>query len=109
LLIEASKPLRVRWPEGEIRLEPGKPVHLPREQAQKLLNKVPDKVRFISPDWLQAWRDLATLTDGITRDDHRFQPVMSGLDQCDLAFEQGDWPAFERAAARVKLVVMGAR
>jgi hypothetical protein len=45
--IEAiSAPLIYRWPEGEVSLEPGKPVELPDARARKLLAKAPDKVRI---------------------------------------------------------------
>ena len=71
MLIEASRPLKVRLPDGEIHLQPGKTVSLPREQAKKLLQKVPDKIRYIppQPEWLLRWRELATLTDGLRRTD----------------------------------------
>ncbi len=51
-----------RWPGGEIRLEPGKPIELPDERAQRLLAKVPGKVRvvpppLIRPGWLVTYRD----------------------------------------------------
>ena len=36
-----------RWPGGEVHLEPGKPVSLPDERAQRLLLKAPGKVRVI--------------------------------------------------------------
>ncbi len=51
--------------------------------------------------WLVAWRELATITDGITKDDPRFQSVMAALDVCDEAYLAGDWVAFE---GRVKVV-----
>ena len=38
-----------RWPGGEIRLEPGKPVELPDERAKRLLAKAPGRVRVVSP------------------------------------------------------------
>lgn len=46
MLIEAvAKPLTYRWPGGEVRLEPGKPVDLPQDRAWRLLAKAPGKVR----------------------------------------------------------------
>lgn len=48
MLIEASSPLTVRLPSGEIHLTPGQPVELPDEQAKRLLEKVPGKVRAVS-------------------------------------------------------------
>jgi hypothetical protein len=107
LLIEAMKPLMLRTPEGALRLDPGRPVHLAKEQVDKLLHKVPDKVRLVRPPWLERWRELATVTNGLTRDDPRFQPVCSALDRCDVAYAADDWSRFEQAADEVKRIVQG--
>ena len=49
MLIEAvSKPIRYRWPEGEVRLVPGRPIDLPEERAQRLLAKAGRKIRVVS-------------------------------------------------------------
>ena len=48
MLIEANTPLKVLLPHGYLRLEPGKPVYLPRDKAIKLLSKVPGKVRCVT-------------------------------------------------------------
>jgi hypothetical protein len=45
LLIRALIPLRVRLPQGEIRLEPGTPMDIPEIQARKLLDRAKGKVR----------------------------------------------------------------
>ena len=45
MLIEALQPLTIRWPGGEIRLEPGKPVELPDERAGRLLERAGNRVR----------------------------------------------------------------
>ena len=42
-------PFTYRWPTGEVRLEPGKPVDLPEARAKRLLDKAPGKVRMITP------------------------------------------------------------
>jgi hypothetical protein len=48
MMLEATdKPIRYCWPGGEVRLEPGKPVELPESRAQRLLDKVPGKVRVV--------------------------------------------------------------
>jgi len=57
------------------------------------------------PDWYGAWRELATLTHGIGDQDHRLSPVIAGLNQCDNAFQKGDWTAFQQAAERVRVIV----
>ncbi len=49
MLIEALQPLRVRLPEGEIRLDPGYPVDFPAAQARSLLAKAPGRVRAVAP------------------------------------------------------------
>src|SRR5262245_14233184 len=49
--LEATgSPFVYRWPGGEIRLEPGKPIELPDERAKRLLDKAPGRVRVIDPD-----------------------------------------------------------
>jgi ferredoxin len=44
-----GKPFRYRWPGGEVRLEPGRPVDLSPERAARLLAKAPGKVRVVDP------------------------------------------------------------
>ena len=46
--LEALTPFTYRWPGGEVHLEPGTPIDLPDERAQRLLNKAPGKVRICS-------------------------------------------------------------
>ena len=60
------------------------------------------------PDWETAWRDLAELTEGITKNDPRFQPVCHALEQCDQAFESGSWRTFQIAVSALK-GIMGHR
>lgn len=48
LWIEATKPLTVRVPEGELHLLPGQPVDLPEDRAKKLLEKARGSVRLVS-------------------------------------------------------------
>jgi len=55
--------------------------------------------------WLSAWRELAALTFGITRDDPRFHRVMQALDCCDNAYLANDWVAFQRAGLTVRQLV----
>lgn len=38
-----------RWPGGEVRLEPGKPIDLPDERAKRLLQKAPGRLRVVHP------------------------------------------------------------
>ena len=45
--LEAITPFTYRWPGGEVHLEPGRPIDLPDERAQRLLNKAPGKVRVV--------------------------------------------------------------
>lgn len=115
-------PLRYRWPGGEVLLEPGRPVDLPDERAEKLLKKAVGKIRRVQAaektmktvgltrpknnrDWLTLWRELARMTYGIEKEDPRFQPVMNALDQCDEAFKADNWPAFEQAANDVRQAI----
>ena len=54
-----------------------------------------------SSQWLTAWRELATLTAGLTAEDPRLQTVLTALNVCDMAFEADDWTAFEKARKEV--------
>ena len=102
MLLEAvDRPIRYTWPQGELRLEPGKPIEVPDDRGQKVLAKCGNKVRKVSPDWLAAWHNLAQATNNIERTDPRFTPVMAALEHCDEAFEQGDWLSFRRGAQMV--------
>jgi len=49
MLIEPLENLTVKLPEGVRTLEPGRTYHLPEPQAEKLLAKVPGKVRVVEP------------------------------------------------------------
>lgn len=46
--IEALHPLHIRRASGDLHLRPGIPIDLPDEEAAKLLQKVPDKVRVVT-------------------------------------------------------------
>ena len=99
MLLEAvNRPIRYTWPEGQLRLEPGKPIEVPDDRGQKVLAKCGGKVRKVSPDWLRAWEELAQLTHGLEKTDARFQPIMALLDQCDDFFLAGDWAGFQQTA-----------
>ena len=45
MLIEALRPLLVKLPGQDLKLEPGCPIDLPDDYATRLLDRVPDKVR----------------------------------------------------------------
>ena len=55
-----------------------------------------------SDDWLTAWRELATVTQGIYEHDPRRQRILQLLEQCDEAFLAGNWQDFVRLAQQVK-------
>jgi len=107
LLIESVTPLTVKFSTGDIRLTPGVPVDLPRGKAQQLLVKARGKVREVTRDWSPTWRELATLTSGLTADDPRLPVVMAALKECDNAWLSGNWEAFCHAAARVRSAMAG--
>jgi len=52
--------------------------------------------------WLQAWRELADMTQGIQESDWRFKGIMDLLGGCDRAFEAGSWTDFERLTEKVR-------
>jgi len=50
MLIEATeRPIRYKWPGGEISLVPGQPVQVDQERGLKILKKCGDKVRVPAP------------------------------------------------------------
>lgn len=71
MIIEALKPLHIRKTSGDLHLQPGAPIELPDEEALRLLQKVPNKVRAVPqtcpavplpdmplhPGWYVAYRD----------------------------------------------------
>ncbi|MBX3350119.1 MAG: hypothetical protein KF747_15445 [Nitrospira sp.] len=63
MLIESTVPLRVRMPTREVRLRPGEAVRFSESEGKKLLARVPDKVRCVTPEpplqagWLVCYRD----------------------------------------------------
>ena len=59
------------------------------------------------PDWKIEWSNLAHLTNGVTSDDPRRQPILVALEECDRAYKADDWPAFQRAAEWVCVAVEG--
>jgi len=78
-------------------------------KGKRLLEKVKERfpeTHSTSHDWLQAWRNLAAMTGGITKDDWRFPGIMDLLNGCDKAFESGNWAAFQRLAERVKALCL---
>jgi len=56
-----------KWPGGEVHLEPGKPIDLPDERAQRLLSKAPGKVRIVSATFQAGARIAWTRGDGSTQ------------------------------------------
>ena len=105
MLIEAMTPLTVKFSTGDIRLTPGVAVEIPTAQAQRLLAKAPGKVREVKRKWSPTWRELATLSAGLTAEDPRLPVVMAALNECDDAYLRGNWVAFCQAAERVRSAV----
>ncbi len=106
MIIEAvTKPIKYQWPEGEILFEPGKPIRVDPNRGLKVLTRCGVKVREIKPQWLDAWEELAQKTFGIEKTDPRFKPVLDALEECDRAFEKGNWVTFVEAANRVKALI----
>ena len=71
----------------------------------KLIVRAAGKVRIVSrskPEWLMEWRVLAAITNGITKEDPRFESVMAALAVCEEAFGRGNWEAFRRGSEQVQ-------
>jgi hypothetical protein len=68
-----------------------------------IIKKIEQESRPETPkDWLSVWRELAAVTNGITRDDPRFEPVLAALNRCDEQFLANDWAGFQQAAEQVR-------
>ncbi len=67
MIVEAvAESFTYRWPGGEIRLEPGKPIELPDERAKRLLAKAAGLVRVVPPSIQPGDRITWTRGDGTT-------------------------------------------
>ena len=76
------------------------------EKAQDMLKQgAPSAHHATSTQWLEAWRELANITDDIEKSDRRHMPILDLLRQCDWHFDQGDWLSFKRAAGKIKRIM----
>lgn len=89
-----------RWPEGEIHLEPGQPVELPDERAQRLLLKAPGRVRVIPRpgDRIMWTRGDGSTPHGVIDFVHRTE---DGAIWGFVSFEKNTWAAINLKFARV--------
>ena len=100
--LEALAPFSIRHHEQVQTFMAGQQFQLPDAQAGWLLQRASQKVRRVPDDAVSCWVRLATLTDGMYKDDPRFPAVMQALDECDGAFAAGDHATFKAAEARVE-------
>ena len=63
--------------------------------------------RPTSDQWLEAWCELAAMTEGVLKSDWRFNSVTDLLEECDRAFESGSWLDFQRLAGKVQALMDG--
>jgi|GEM_PF-4869652 len=52
--------------------------------------------------WVESWRELASVTNGIMKGDPQFNLIMRLLEVCDKHFSEGDWTGFQAVALRIK-------
>ena len=52
--------------------------------------------------WVDAWRELAKATDGITKTDSRFKRITNLLNLGDSAFKRNGWNSFCRISDQLK-------
>jgi len=113
MLIDApEKSVTYRYPDGEIVINPGKPIEVEYWRALKLLKKAGSRVRVVKlshADWLTAWRELADVTVGIEPGDPRLRPVLAALDRADECYLARNWTGFQEAAMRVHASVQSVR
>jgi hypothetical protein len=75
-----GSPFTYRWPEGEVRLVPGRPVDLPDHRAARLLEKAPGRVRLVRA----TKKSAGTLTGQIVTWDSPLFGVLSATVHEDL-------------------------
>ena len=105
LIFEALEPITLLTrTRGTIPLKGGDRLDWPDEDVRKVLKSYPEKFKLVETSdlWLQAWGELADLTQGIQESDWRFKGIMDLLESCDVAFEAGNWTDFEQLAEKVK-------
>lgn len=51
--------------------------------------------------WISQWKGLATVTDGLTPEDPRLNPILDALAVCDRHYRTADLDGFEKASQRV--------
>ncbi len=72
-------------------------------QVEKALQLMTTPCRRTYPSqWLEGFRDLATVTYGIAQDDPRFPAIMEALAACDAAFQADNWEAFRKNSELVR-------
>lgn len=106
MVLEAIGPVEVRLRGGVLSLSPGQRVEAPDAIASALIEQAKGKVRAV-PNWLAEWRAVCHLTHEVTADDPRIPSILAAIKLCDIAFEVGDWPAFEQAREAVRHAVEG--
>ncbi len=95
ILVEAIAGIRFRVEGQQFCLYVGQRLTLPTEVAVKLLARAPGKVRTVSHvDWLQLWREVVRVSDGLTITDARLPRVLAVIQELDKAFEQDNFTDF---------------
>ena len=93
MLIEAmEKAFTYRWPNGEVRLQPGQPIELPADRGRRLVEKANGRVKIVtSPKYKTNSHEvemvgdfgrLTTKTDNVVCPDNpktSYLAVLSGL------------------------------
>lgn len=102
--IEALVPLEIRAGETIVTLVPGQCLDLTEQQGRSLLAKVPDKVRVIEGDWLDAFRELRDLVCRIPSDDARLESLSIWLNVAEAAYLIRSWSCFCESAVEVKRI-----
>jgi len=106
LLIEpiGNKPVRLvgKGLNAAIVLKPGEPQEIEAALGAKLLKQCSQTIRICRTQWTQAWQELVTMTEGIEEGHQMFHPLHTALNTCDQAFDQDDWPTFQRAVETVR-------
>ena len=108
MLIESmvDEPFMYCWDGGKLCFRPGKPVLVSEERGRAILATCSDMVTSGVPCWEEEWWDSLHMIDSRTRDNHSWScSIREALGQYDLAFYQGDYPAFLQAAHNVKIMI----
>jgi hypothetical protein len=75
------------------------------ESLARSVSTIQDQSAFPHSSWLTAWREVATLTAGLTAEDPRLPLILEAMEEGARAEEAGEEPGFVRATTRLHFLM----